>query len=217
MPALKIKARFVEPMLLESTVRLPEGASWVYELKLDGYRAEAIRSGGRVCLRSRNDKDFNIGYPTLVQALAAMPDETVVDGEIVALDESGRPSFTALRNHGSAAAALVYYAFDVMVLAGKDVMSEPLNVRRELLREHVLSKVSEPIRESLELAANLPDLVRQSARSRRVGGQTERQPLRARSALGRVAKYAHQSRTTAGDRGIHALWQDVRCDCVRLL
>src|ERR1700674_1190557 len=57
------------------------------------------------------------------------------------LDESGRPSFNALQNHGSSAASLVYYAFDVMILAGKDVMNEPLTVRRELLREHVLAKL----------------------------------------------------------------------------
>jgi ATP-dependent DNA ligase len=61
------------------------------ELKLDGFRAEGIKSGGRVHLRSRNNKDFNAKYPAIVQALAAMPDETVIDGEIVAL-ESGRHS-----------------------------------------------------------------------------------------------------------------------------
>jgi bifunctional non-homologous end joining protein LigD len=89
-----------------------------------------------------------------------MPDETVIDGEIVALGESGRPSFSALQNYASAAVALVYYVFDVLVLAGKDVMNEPLNVRRKLLRRHVLSKLGEPIRESPQLDARLPDLIR---------------------------------------------------------
>jgi bifunctional non-homologous end joining protein LigD len=59
----------------------------VYELKVDGFPAEAIKSSGPVHLRSRNDKDFNAKYPGIVQALAAMPDETVIDGEIAALDE----------------------------------------------------------------------------------------------------------------------------------
>jgi ATP-dependent DNA ligase len=48
------------------------------ELKLDGFRAQAIKSRGRVRFRSRNDKDFNARYPAIVQALAAMPDETVI-------------------------------------------------------------------------------------------------------------------------------------------
>jgi len=89
----------------------------------------------------------------------AMPDETVIDGEIVALDQSGRPSFNALQNHGTSAAALVYYVFDVMILAGEDVMNQPLTTRRELLREHVLARLDEPIRESPELEATLQDLI----------------------------------------------------------
>jgi ATP-dependent DNA ligase len=153
----KVKARFIEPMLLQRAEKLPPGGMWSYELKLDGYRAEAIKSGDRVHLRSRNDKDFNARYPAIVRALAAMPDETVIDGEIVALEESGRPSFNALQNYETA--TLIYYVFDVMILAGKDVMNEPLSVRRERLQEGVLAKLGEPIRESPELDASLPDLI----------------------------------------------------------
>src|ERR1035438_9938356 len=98
--------RFIDPMLLQRTEKLPEGASWAYELKLDGFRAQALKTGGRVHLRSRNDKDFNSKSPAIVQALAAMPDETVIDGEIVKLDELGRPSFNALQN-GSVSAPLI--------------------------------------------------------------------------------------------------------------
>jgi len=87
-------------------------------LKLDGYRALAIKSEGKVLLRSRNDKDFSARYPSIVGALAALPDETVIDGEVVALDATGRPSFNALQNLASSKATLVYYAFDVLVVAG---------------------------------------------------------------------------------------------------
>ena len=62
-----------------------------------------------------------------------MPDETVIDGEIVALDESGKPSFSALQNYGAGGAQLVYYVFDVMIIDGRDVTNEPLTVRRALL------------------------------------------------------------------------------------
>ena len=84
-------------MLLLRTERLPESLEWIYELKFDGYRALAIKSGGRVHLRSRNDNDFNARYPGIVKALAAMPDDTVIDGEVVALDDSGAPNFAALQ------------------------------------------------------------------------------------------------------------------------
>ena len=63
-------------MLLLRTERLPEGPDWLYELKLDGYRAMALKRGGRVQLRSRIDNDFNARYPDLVKALGSMPDET---------------------------------------------------------------------------------------------------------------------------------------------
>jgi bifunctional non-homologous end joining protein LigD len=146
-------------MLLLRGETLPDdGSRWLYEVKFDGFRAIAFRTDAKVHLRSRNDKDFGAKYPAIVKALAAMPNETVIDGEIVALDESGRPSFNALQNYASGATPLLYYVFDVMVLAGKDVMTEPLTRRRVLLQK-VLAKLTEPIRESPALEAGLPDLI----------------------------------------------------------
>jgi bifunctional non-homologous end joining protein LigD len=151
--------RFIAPMLLVKKPSLPEGPDWLYELKLDGYRALGIKSGGKARLRSRNDSDFTERYPDISAALGSLPDETVIDGEVVALDEDGRPSFNLLQNFGSAGVHLVYYVFDVMVLAGKDVMREPLDTRRMLLEKHVLPKLGEPIRYSQELKASLSDLI----------------------------------------------------------
>jgi bifunctional non-homologous end joining protein LigD len=146
-------------MLLLRTERLPEGPDWLYELKLDGFRAMALKSGGRVQLRSRNDKDFNARYPGLVKALGSMPDETVIDGEIVALDGEGRPSFNALQNRGPGE-PLHFFIFDLLILRGRDVMAEPLVKRRALIEKHILLKLADPIRYSPVLEASLPNLIR---------------------------------------------------------
>jgi hypothetical protein len=112
MPTTTAKARFFEPMLLLATNSLPDGNEWEYELKLDGYRAIAFKSNGKVHLRSRNNKDFAVRYRAIASALQKLPDETVIDGEVVAFDESGRPSFNTLQNFGSSTVPIFYYAFD---------------------------------------------------------------------------------------------------------
>jgi DNA ligase D-like protein (predicted ligase) len=146
-------------MLLKRTEKLAEGGDWLYELKLDGFRAIAFKSRGRIHLRSRNDTDFDRTYPSIVKALAAMPDETVIDGELVAFDDAGRPSFNALQNRLSTKAPVLYYVFDAMVLDGLDIMPEPLLRRRQLLEERILAKLSEPIKYSAPLDSDLADLV----------------------------------------------------------
>jgi bifunctional non-homologous end joining protein LigD len=73
-------------MLLLRTDSLPSGEQWLYELKLDGYRTVAVKRNGAVHLRSRNDNDFNGKYPGVVEALKKLPENTVIDGEIVAFD-----------------------------------------------------------------------------------------------------------------------------------
>ena len=116
----KTKATFIEPMLLLRMENRPQGADWLYEIKLDGYRALAIKSGGKVQLRSRNDNDFTERYSSIAGALGTVPDETVLDGELAALDEEGRPSFNLLQNYVSSKAALVFFIFDVLILSGRN-------------------------------------------------------------------------------------------------
>src|SRR3954453_3442687 len=125
----KVKARFLEPMLLLRTDKLPESNEWLYELKHDGYRGIAYKTSGKLYLRSRNDSDFNLRYPAIAKALSALPNETVVDGEIVAFDESGKPSFNTLQNHGSSGVPLLYFVFYLMILGGRDLTKLPLEAR----------------------------------------------------------------------------------------
>jgi DNA ligase D-like protein (predicted ligase) len=158
MPA-RVKACFVEPMLLLRTEALPDDPRWAYQLKLDGYRAVAFKAGGRIHLRSRNDNDFAVRYPAVMPGLARLPNDTVIDGELVALDPDGRPSFNLLQNYGAETIPIVYFVFDVMILAGRDVMSRPLTVRRELLERKVLPTLAEPVRYAAPLDATLPMLV----------------------------------------------------------
>jgi bifunctional non-homologous end joining protein LigD len=160
-------------MLLLRTEKLPEGPVWLVELKFDRYRALAIKDGGEVRLRSRNDKDFMSRYPAIVKALATMPNRTAMDGEIVAVDPNGKPSFSLLQNYCSLGGFLHYFIFDVLILNGRDVMAEPLVKRRDLLAKHVFPKVSDPIRYSPVLEGNLKDLIQsvKAQGSGRAGGQ----------------------------------------------
>ena len=83
----KAKGRFIEPMLLRRTDSLPnDGDRWEYQLKFDGYRAIAFKAGGNIHLRSRNDNDFSVRYPDITKGLANLPDETVIDGEVIAVN-----------------------------------------------------------------------------------------------------------------------------------
>jgi len=153
-----VKAKFIEPMLLLRTSKLPESKDWTYEIKWDGYRAIAFKTGGKVHLRSRNENDFALRYPGVAEALSNLPDDTVIDGEIVALDESGRPSFNVLQNYGTAQAPVFYYVFDVLILKGKDLRGETLAARRAVLAK-LMERLTDPIRESAVLDASLADII----------------------------------------------------------
>src|SRR5688572_10875197 len=131
----RIPPAFVTPMAAQVVKRLPEGDEWIYELKFDGYRALLIKDRHRVEIRSRNNKDLTRMYPRVVAAgLKLKADQAVVDGEIVALDVKGRPSFQALQHRGSQPAHQIsYYAFDLLHLDGTDLTSQALLKRRARL------------------------------------------------------------------------------------
>src|SRR6266481_4189508 len=110
----RTQASFIEPMECLSVSKLPEGLEWIWEIKFDGYRALAVKSGTGVALFSRRRKSLNSQFPYIVEALADLPAGTVVDGELVALDDSGRPNFNLLQNFRAEASQIHHYVFDLL-------------------------------------------------------------------------------------------------------
>ena len=126
--------RFHEPMECRHTHHVPAGEDWQYELKLDGYRTQAIKQRGEVHLYSRNGKSFDELFPEIAEAVLKLKvKECILDGEVVALDEQGHHSFSLLQNIRSKKAPLNFYIFDVLWLDGEDVIRNPLSLRRGLL------------------------------------------------------------------------------------
>lgn len=135
----------VRPMLAQPADQVPEGRQWAYEMKWDGVRAVVLVDGGRVQVVSRNGDDVSASYPELRhlgEAVGARP--LVLDGEIVAFDEHGRPSFAVLASRIHVADAgraarlaqhtpVVYMVFDVLYADGHPTMDLPYDDRRRLL------------------------------------------------------------------------------------
>jgi len=133
----KTEASFVEPMECLSVSKLPEGLEWLWEIKLDGYRALAVKSGTGVTLFSRRRKSLNRQFPYIVEALADLPSGTV-DGEVVAIDDSGRPHFNLLQNFRAEASRIQYYIFDLLCWKDRDLTRVPMVERRKLLKSVVV-------------------------------------------------------------------------------
>ena len=114
---------------------LPEGDDWLYEVKFDGYRALLLKEGSQVQLRSRNNKDLTATYPSVRDAGGRVRARSaVLDGEIVAIDPQGRPSFQALQHRAAHPGfAIVFYAFDLIHLDGDDLTRLPLVARKARL------------------------------------------------------------------------------------
>jgi ATP-dependent DNA ligase len=106
----------------------------VYEVKFDGYRCLAGKDSTGVTLWSRCGNRFTDQFPTIANACEHLPPDTLLDGEIVALDANG-VSFNVLQHHRSQAQAILFYAFDVIIHRGRRLIHVPLEMRRELLSD----------------------------------------------------------------------------------
>ena len=132
------KLRFIEPMY--ATAELPDGGSWSYEAKLDGYRCLAAKRGDSVVLWSRRRTAFTDRFPTIACACEKLPADTLIDAEVIVVDEDGHCAFNALQ-HSRPNGHIQLYAFDVLVHRGRNVLRLPIEQRRQLLTD-ALRKVS---------------------------------------------------------------------------
>ncbi len=142
----KARLDFIAPMLARPVNELPSGKGWLYELKLDGYRALVLKSRGDATLFSRRGNNLSNNYPTITRAFSFLPDETMVDGELVVLDVEGKPSFSALQKSRFTPDALHFYVFDLLAYQGRDLRKLSLVQRRHLLEKFVLKGMRDPVR-----------------------------------------------------------------------
>ncbi len=150
----------LRPMLAVAASALPSGDDWVYEVKWDGYRVLATVAGGEAALHSRNGNDLTERFAAVARALpgALRSPDCVLDGEVCALDEGGRPRFSLLQHGGG---TLAMYVFDLLSLNGRDVTGLPLRERRPLLEETLIP--GEVIRLSVAFDDG-PELLAQSVK-----------------------------------------------------
>jgi bifunctional non-homologous end joining protein LigD len=160
------KPRFVEPMKAKLVEKPPATGAWIYELKFDGIRLIATKDDERVSLLSRNQNDLSARFPEIVDAVKNLSaDECVLDGEVVALDEEGRSSFQLLqaREMEGRKSPIYFYAFDLLQLDGKSLVSLPLQARKNILEKLCVS-AGDPIRYSGAIGGDANQLLKEVQR-----------------------------------------------------
>jgi DNA ligase D-like protein (predicted ligase) len=127
------KVAFIQSMECLPVAKLPEGPGWSYEVKLDGYRLEAVKQSGETTLYSRRGNILNEKFQYIADALKKLPDLTILDGEVVALNAHHKSDFNLLQNFRSAETKIHYYAFDILMMKGKLLTQLTLDERRAIL------------------------------------------------------------------------------------
>jgi bifunctional non-homologous end joining protein LigD len=153
------EAGFIEPMECLAVTTLPDGQEWVYKIKLDGYRAVAINSQGKLILFSRRRKPFNAQYPYIMEALCDLPENTVVDGEVAALNDAGRPDFNLLQHSRSQASRICYFVFDLLIYENRDLTRLPF-IERGQIMSSMLKFRSSRIRVAQHFETSAEEMVR---------------------------------------------------------
>jgi bifunctional non-homologous end joining protein LigD len=165
-----------EPALATADVKVTSGKDWLFEIKYDGYRLLACKAAADVRLYTRRANDWTERFRPVAESIGKLPArECVVDGEACIIDAEGRPSFGALQDWLASGAVgkpkpatLIYAAFDLLWLDGRDLRREPIERRRELL-EGLLRQAKPPVLVSRAVEGSLEDLL-QAARTNGLEG-----------------------------------------------
>jgi bifunctional non-homologous end joining protein LigD len=139
-------------MLCKPVAELLSDEKWSFEIKFDGYRCVAVKLRREMSLLSRHKKVLNKRLPGVVDALASLNGDFVLDGELVALDSLGRPSFQVLQNNLSRSLPVYFYCFDLLHRDGKILLTLSIERRRELLHS-MFAAPQDPLRLSPLLEA----------------------------------------------------------------
>lgn len=131
---ISVLPKFIEPQLCRLVDQPPSGANWVHEVKFDGYRMQLRVEGGKAKLFTRKGLDWTGKFAAIAKVAAKLPD-CIIDGEVCALDHNGAPDFAALQAALSdgKSDALIFFAFDLLVLEGEDLRPLPLGARKTRL------------------------------------------------------------------------------------
>jgi bifunctional non-homologous end joining protein LigD len=159
---------FVKPMKATAVTELPNEGDWTYEVKWDGYRALTLKHGDEVRLLSLKEKSLTGDFPDVAESLGTLAAQSaVVDGEIVAVDAHGRPSFQVLQNRKKLGRGwnIVYYAFDLLDLEGRDLQGLPLHERKAKLKKLIAATGSPMVRYSAELSGAPAAVIRAVAKA----------------------------------------------------
>jgi bifunctional non-homologous end joining protein LigD len=127
---------FIKPMLARPTEKAFDDKDWLFEIKWDGYRAIADKTEKEILLYSRNGLSFQQTYPIVVDQLKKIKADAILDGEIVVLNDEGKPDFQFLQHYSeNQNRPIQYYIFDLLELNGEDTTVLPLIERKELLQK----------------------------------------------------------------------------------
>ncbi|MNJ91387.1 putative DNA ligase-like protein [compost metagenome] len=161
----KAQMEFVAPELALLVEKPPEGREWIHETKFDGYRMQAHLRGENVKLFTRTGLDWAKKFPSVSKALEALAsDGTVLDGEVVWLEKTGRTSFQKLQNaiKSNDHSSMFYYIFDILSLEGEDLRQKSLMERKKILKEFLKNQNKGPLRYSDHLRGNAKALFKEA-------------------------------------------------------